>query len=146
MKTIFLVSYHVESLANRRQALEDAGYAVLTASSCEQALQCLTPSIDVAILCGCMPTRDLQFLAANIRANDARTQTFVLNPPSLLGGLLHNLVTGYLTSEGSPQELVQVLRSLEDRGLASEYKQGGEHLPSCRCPICGGIAGKHALG
>ena len=85
MKIILPVSYGFAALTTRRQVLEQAGYTVLSASSCEQALQSLGPSINLALLCGSIPTRDLQFLAANIRANDTRTQIFVLNPPSLLG-------------------------------------------------------------
>jgi DNA-binding NtrC family response regulator len=109
-KKIFCVSYDAELLSTRRLVLQQAGFAVSTATSLEEAKRCLGhEDFDLAIIGHSMPRADREVLAREIKRSNADTVII-----SLYRGIAESeeLAEASLSISAGPEALVDLVTSL----------------------------------
>jgi DNA-binding response OmpR family regulator len=113
-KKIFCASYDADLLNTRRLVLEQAGFAVTTATSLEEAKQCLAADdFDLAILGHSIPRADREDLAREIKHSNPNTVVI-----SLYRGVAESeeVTDAFLSISSGPKAMVELVTSIFGSG------------------------------
>jgi len=115
-KTILVVDDDPNIRDTAKDILEDAGYTILTAESCAEALQALAASsVDVAIVDFNLPDGHGADLAVRAKEIQPKLAVLLLTGESHVNlGPAQTVIYSVLTKPVDPTALIQILRKIVD--------------------------------